>query len=521
MQTSIRSPRWYLSGWAVTAAAFVLPLVGLILLWMRPRPRVWLKLVATLGIAVIGVLHLVLFCGLRIELDGSGMRPIFSWKTAAADADRLEQHRAAQPAAQPAASPAPAAPAASPVDQPGSAAPLAGAPPAVAFAPSGSTYWTDFRGPARDGRYDEQPVLATWPAAGLTPLWKQPIGGGYASFAVAEGRAFTIEQRRASEAVVAYDLRTGRELWTSSWPGFFRETMGGDGPRATPTWHAGRVYALGAEGELRCLEAATGALVWRTNILAEHKAPNVTWAMSASPLAVDGKIIVQPGGAGASVVAYDAGSGKPVWQSQHDRQAYTSPMAVTISGERQLLVVSGVRVMGMTIADGRVLWEFPWTTQFDANVAQPVVLDGDRVFVSAGYDHGAVMLAVTRDGATWHARELWQNKAMKNRFASSVVYGDSIFGFDEGILACVDAKTGERRWKGGRYGYGQLLLAGGNLIILAEDGGLALVRATPDRFDEISHSAAIEGKTWNVPSMSDGILLVRNAREMAAFRVAR
>ena len=184
-------------------------------------------------------------------------------------------------------------------------------------------YWPDFRGPHRDGRYDDGPVLTDWPEDGLRQLWKHPIGLGYASFVVADGRAFTIEQRRDYEVVSAYEVESGRELWTVSWPGEFVETMGGDGPRATPTYHEGRVYALGALGELRCLDAVTGQMVWRRNILSDANASNLSWGMAGSPLIVDDKVIVLPGGRGGrSVAAYDKRTGEPVWTALDDRQAY-------------------------------------------------------------------------------------------------------------------------------------------------------------------------------------------------------
>ena len=194
--------------------------------------------------------------------------------------------------------------------------------------------WPDFRGPARDGRSAEV-IRTDWPAGGLPLLWKQPIGLGYSSFVVAGRRAFTIEQRRREEVVAAYNVETGRELWTNVWEGEFVESMGGDGPRATPTYHDGRVYALGALGELRSLDAATGKVIWRRNILEDNRASNLEWGMSAAPLVVDDKLILLPGGSGGrSVVAYDRGTGEPIWRALDDRQAYCSPMLVTLAGVR-------------------------------------------------------------------------------------------------------------------------------------------------------------------------------------------
>jgi outer membrane protein assembly factor BamB len=490
-------------------------------------------LVLLLMAAAVGVLYVF---GVRLALDGSGTRPRFV--STSPDYDALEADRARQRERIP-----------PPVKESGSdpdSAPKSGSDPGdeptqgidtarnQGLTPIGGTpiSWPDFRGPNRDGRYTDA-IRTEWPTEGLPRLWKQPVGLGYASFVVAGRRAFTIEQRRQQEIVSAFDVESGRELWTHGWDGGFVETMGGDGPRATPTYHEGRIYALGALGELRCLDAATGALVWRHNILTENGARNLDWGMSASPLIVDDNVIVLPGGpAGKSVVAYDKRSGAVVWHALDDQQAYTSPMLVTLAGTRQILAVSASRVMGLTAGEGRLLWEYPWVTNMGINVAQPVILGADRIFLSAGYDHGAAVIELTREGPPSLAqstassgvtgitpRLVWENRRMKNKFTTSVLHGAYLYGLDESILACIDAATGDLKWKGGRYGYGQVLLAGDHLIVLTEDGELVLVRATPDRHEEIARFQAIEGKTWNHPIITSGRLLVRNVREMAAFDI--
>jgi outer membrane protein assembly factor BamB len=195
-------------------------------------------------------------------------------------------------------------------------------------------------------------------------------------------------------------------------------------------------------------------------------------------------------------------------------------MLVTLAGRRQILVVSASRAMGVAVEDGSLLWDQPWVTNQGINVAQPIVLGSDRVFLSAGYGHGAAALEVTADASGFRAAPLWSSTRMKNKFTSSVLHEGHIYGLDEAILACVDASTGDLKWKGGRYGYGQILLASGHLVVLTERGELALVRATPERHEEIATFPAIEGKTWNHPAIGDGVLLVRNANEMAAFRIA-
>jgi outer membrane protein assembly factor BamB len=479
---------------------------------------------ALIALLVVGGL-LYQFFGLRFVMDGSGTPYPRFVETNDLQAERIERHRQAQRAtvetthpavtesAAAAATDVPAAPAAAASSEAGAAS-ASGQPP----------YWTDFRGPKRDGEYRELPLLADWPQAGLTPLWKQPVGGGYASFVVARGRAFTIEQRGAQEVVAAYDVPTGRELWANAWSAEFRESMGGDGPRATPTWSDGRVFALGATGELRALDDSNGTVVWRTNILDDSNASNLDWGMAAAPLVVDDTVIVLPGGAnGRSIVAYDRATGKRAWSALGDKQAYCSPMLVTLNGVRQLLVVSATRIMGVVPGGGKVLWEYPFATFNGINAAQPLVVGNNRVFVSASYGAGAAMIEVSGGNDRFTVREVWRNNRMKNRFSGSVLRDGVIYGLDEGILAAIDAETGELKWKGGRYGYGQVVLAGDNLIVLTEDGDLALVRAIPDRHQEIVRFPVLEGKTWNVPALAEGYLLVRNLAEMAAFdlRVAK
>ena len=295
--------------------------------------------------------------------------------------------------------------------------------------------------------------------------------------------------------------------------------MGGDGPRATPTWHDGRLYVLGATGEFRALDAATGRTLWRTDILADAGAGNIDHGTSASPLVVDNTVVVLPGGGnGQSVVAYDRQSGKRVWSALDDRASYSSPMLVTLAGVRQILTFTATRLVGLSPENGTLLWEFPWTT--GTNASQPLITAPDRVFISTEYGAAMLQLAAGADGQLT-ARELWRTNRMNNKFTSPVLHDGFIYGLDESILACIDASNGELKWKGGRYGYGQVMLASGHLIVLTEQGELALVRADPKAHQEITRFPAIEGKTWNHPAMSDGILLIRNIEEMAAFNLRK
>lgn len=475
------------------------------------------KLARLVGFLLVGLIvaGAVLFAfGLRIVRYGGGGIGFEFKQSTEEQVARIEAHRAAQRAQAPLPAPAPAPAQPDPEAAAPAASPAAEKPSAPAV--TTSAYWTNFRGPVGDGHYRQQPVRTDWGGA-LTPLWKQPVGGGFSSFVIAEGRAFTIEQRGSRELAAAYDLATGRELWTSAWDAFFRSSMGGDGPRATPAWHDGRVYALGASGEFRALDAATGRTLWRTNILADADAGSPEFGIAASPLVVDNTIVVLAGGAnGKSVVAYDRQSGKPVWSALDDRPAYSSPILGTLAGVRQILTFTATRLVALSPLDGKLLWEFPW--KMGNQASQPLIAGADRVFLSTvpGIDATMLEVAVGADGQLT-ARELWRTNRMNNNFSSSVVHEGFIYGLDGSILSCVEASTGELKWKGGRYGSGQVILASGHLIVVTEEGELALVRADPSAHQEITRFPAIEGTTWNHPAMSDGILVIRNVEEMAAF----
>ena len=467
------------------------------------------------GLAVLfGVLYQ--FFGLRMVMMGGGRPTLQFVMNPEEQAELIAQHRATQRESfevEPSA-----AATTTPMLVEASSTPEQVSTDQTAVIATTPSSWTDFRGPLRNGEYNELPILTDWPAKGLQPIWKQPIGGGYASFTISHGRAFTIEQRGREEVVAAYDVATGQELWTNTWPAFFAETLGGNGPRATPTLFDGLVYALGAEGELRCLDEETGQVRWRTNILEDAGANNVLWGMSASPLIVDETVIVLPGGSnGRSVVAYNRHDGATVWTALDDRAAYASPMLVTLGGVRQLLVFTAERLAGLTPNDGTLLWDYPWGTYNDIVVAQPLLLGNGRVFISSSYGTGAAVVEISASGDTLGAREVWRSNRMKNKFTSSVLYDGFIYGLDEAILACIDPATGELQWKGGRYGYGQVMLASGHLIVLTEDGDLALVRATPGGHDELARFPVLDSKTWNHPAMDGGYLLVRSLGEMAAF----
>ena len=192
-------------------------------------------------------------------------------------------------------------------------------------------------------------------------------------------------------------------------------------------------------------------------------------------------------------------------------------MLVELGGRRQIVVVSSSRVVGLAPENGALLWSYPWDTSSGINVSQPIIVDQNRFFISSGYGKGAALVELKRNGNNFTASTVWDNTNMKNQFNSSVLHNGYVYGLDEGILTCLDVNTVERKWKDGRYGYGQVILAGGHLIVSSDKGEVALVKASPDGYSEIARFAALQGQTWNYPAIDGGRLLVRNSNEMAAY----
>jgi outer membrane protein assembly factor BamB len=478
------------------------------LLFLARGPR-WLRV----GVVILAWAGgaAFLWAGVReVHLSGD-MVPVFTFRWEKTHDDLLEEHRKRQAAA---AEPTPDAPA-----------------PFLDFA--------GYFGNNRDGVVTDVALRGDWAAEPPQKRWRQPVGGGYAGFAVHGTRAVTIEQRRDREAVVCYDVNSGKELWAQSYAADFKEPLGGPGPRATPAFFmladekgkavGNHVVSLGAQGKLMSFDLDTGQPDWPAgvDVLKDKQHDNLHWGMAASPLIFRNgpttEVIVAPGantGAtkGRAAVVYDARDGKELRAFGNHRGSYSSPVIRKLCGIDQLLVFDGDGLTSYDPRAGRELWHHPWVSlpgEF-INVAQPLVLDGDRVFISSGYDAGCAMLRVRKDDKP---EVLWQNKLMRCKFTSPVCRANHLYGLDEGILVCLDAKTGERLWKGGRYGHGQILSVEGLILVLSESGDLVLVEATPGGHRELGKFSALDGKTWNPPALSQGFALVRNHNEMACYQL--
>jgi outer membrane protein assembly factor BamB len=395
-------------------------------------------------------------------------------------------------------------------------------PPPTKTVAQAAAPWPGFRGPERDGIVRGIRIVTDWSRSPPVELWRRPVGPGWSSFAVGGDFFYTQEQRGDEEVVTCYSVTTGRPVWRHCDAARFWESNAGAGPRATPMLSDGHVYTLGATGIVNALDAADGAVVWSRNAASDTgvKVPN--WGFAGSPLVVDDLVIVAAAG---RLVAYDRTTGDRRWVGPAGDGGYSSPHLVRLGGVKQVLLLHGAGVMSVAPDTGTQLWEHAW--RGDGIVQPALTTDGDVLLgsgsgIGAGAGTGVRRLAVAQGAGGWTAVERWTSAGLKPYFNDFVVHAGHAFGFDGSALACIDLADGKRRWKGGRYGHGQLILLADQdlLLVLSEKGEPALVAATPDEWRELARFPAIAGKTWNHPVLVGDALLARNGEEMVALRLS-
>jgi outer membrane protein assembly factor BamB len=465
------------------------------------------------------VATILLACGVWLFVRQDGIdgdhTASFGWRWTASPEERLLAQTADQPVGAPTAAPsvAPAQPAASPSATPATAVAKEATPAAPAKA---QPEWPGFRGPRRDGIVRGVRIKTDWSGSPPAQVWRRSVGPGWSSFAVAGDLMYTQEQRGEEEVVACYKASTGEPVWLHRDKARFFESNAGAGPRGTPTLSNSRVYTFGATGILNVLDAANGSVIWTRNPASETNTKTPFWGFSSSPLVIDDTVIVAASG---KLVAYDAANGKQRWLGPSAGGSYSSPQLVTIGGVQQVLLTSDSGLVSVNPADGKQIWNHQWACNF---MVQPALTaDGDVLITSQ--ENGTRSIGVKRDSNGWTVQEKWTSNGLKPYFNDFVVHKGYAYGFDGRILACIDLKDGQRKWKGGRYGNGQLVLLPDQdlLLVVSEEGELALVGATPDQFTELAKVTGIQGKTWNHPALVGDLLLVRNAEEMAAFRLSR
>jgi len=397
--------------------------------------------------------------------------------------------------------------------------------------------WPQFLGPNRDGISPETGLNLDWKARPPRVVWKVALGdGGFSSVAVVGERLWTMSTRGERDWVLCLDVRTGRQLWAyDAAPRYLDLEKQGCGPRATPTYQQGRLYCLFPKGELLCLNAADGKLIWQVNVFqasgatTPHNNNFCRWGLSQSPLIEGDLVITQPGGdQNNSVVAWDKDSGKLVWGAGNEPPGYASPIAITVAGRRQLVCPTAQSILGVDPLTGQVLWRYPFGNRHHATGASPL-WTGDRLLVSSAYAIGTASLQILRNGDQWEVREQWKTIKLQNHFATSVMMDGHLYGCHGDLssiqVRCLDLNTGEMKWTERQpFGRGRCTLLGvaGRLISLSEQGSLQLLHAQPDGL--VVHAELpdlLNSIVWSAPALADGRLYLRDQRQMLCLDLRR
>ncbi len=474
-----------------------------------PGPLGW-RLVP-LGVFVLGTA--AFFAVFRIAGFDGDLWPRLDWRFASDPHYRL----ALEPAAPRKDTPEPVDPAAQGDDDPHAEEPR----------------FPGFLGADRSGRIATPPGSVDWATRPPRLVWKRPVGAGWSGFAAGGGRIYTMEQRGDVELTACYRLDDATPEWSHARDGGFASIIAGSGPRSTPTLAGRLVISVGAGGDVLCAEAATGRVLWERNVLTDTGTQAPYYGYSASAWVTEDRVILPGGspdrdarGATHNLICYRLDTGQPLWTSQGDGGSYSSPVAWTMDGVEQLVVVNESSASGHAPDDGRRLWQVDWpgTNGGAANVSQPIRLDATTLFLSKGYGTGCAAFRIAWSGDTWSTEPLYAANTMKTKFTSAVQVTDTIYGLDEGILMAIDPATGRRLWKAGRYGHGQVLALHPEvgppvLLIQAERGEVVLVACDPQQHTELARLPALEGTTWNTPAVVGRWLLVRNAQEAHCYEL--
>lgn len=379
--------------------------------------------------------------------------------------------------------------------------------------------WAQWRGPTRDGVSQETGIAREWPKAGPPVVWRQPLGIAYSAVSVVGTRLYTMMATDTEEYAVCLDVADASEVWRAkTGPRFDNDR--GSGPRSTPTLPGDKVYLLSASGVLHALRADNGDNVWSRDFVAEFGSNTPGWGFSGSPLVEGDLVMVESGGNdGNALAAFDKESGEIAWTADSGDAAYSSPVAVTYGGRRQVLFLTPRSLVSVAPADGTVLWNYEWPEGI--NIATPLLVPDDLVFVSASYDKGSAVVRMTGEGDGVDVEHVWANRDMRNHFNSSVLYGDYLYGFDNANLKCMEAATGDEMWSHPRkLGKGSLIRVGDRLIVLGEEGTLVLAEATPREYNQLAKVEMLHGRCWTPPTLAHGKLYLRNQEELVCLDVS-
>jgi outer membrane protein assembly factor BamB len=407
----------------------------------------------------------------------------------------------------------------------------------VAFASAAlASDWPFIRGPLGDGSSPEK-ISKRWPDSGPKAIWRVPSERGFSSFAVSGGQAFTIEQRDvegvSQEVVVARHADTGKEVWLKALGAAkfdgggdagTGDNKGGDGPRSSPTVDGGRVYVTTGKLALVCLAAQSGEELWRHDLLKEFAGRNIQWQNAASPLVEGDLVLVAGGGAGESLLAFNKTDGRVAWKAFDETMTHATPTAATIHGQRQVIFFVKSGLLAVEPSSGRELWRYAFPFRI-STAASPVVA-GDIVYCSAGYGVGAGAVKLVRADGKFTATEIYRlagDKPLANHWSTPVLHNGHLYGmfqfkeYGSGPVKCVEVATGKVKWEKSGFGPGHVVLVDGHVLALGDAGQLVLIKATPDKYEEVARAQVLSGKCWTTPVVAGGRVYARSTKEAVSL----
>lgn len=390
--------------------------------------------------------------------------------------------------------------------------------------------WNQWGGPDRNFRLESARLPTEWPPSGPERIWHRPLGEGYSAIVVDEQTLYTMYREGNDEIVVALDAGSGQTRWQHSYHapilddgnfGFWLDSAG-PGPYATPLVEGNRVFAVGVNGEFHALDKTTGEVVWFHNLVEEYDLAGYS-GFASSPIAYGANVILPVGGRGQGVMAFDRQSGEVAWKNQDFALAPASPILVDVDGQEQLVIFSAQQVAGLDPRNGDLLWSHPHPTEYGLNISTPVWGEGNLLFTSSAYNGGSRVIRLTRAGDETTAEELWFNNRMRIHFGNALQIGDLVLGssgdFGPAFFTAFDIHTGEEVWRERTFGRSHMVYAGGPLVIVDEDGEVALATVTREGLEVHARAAALTENAWTPPTLVGSRLYVRDRKNILALEL--
>lgn len=388
--------------------------------------------------------------------------------------------------------------------------------------------WNQFLGPHRNGISAEKNLIAAWPASGPPIVWRTPLGVSMSTVVVSNAQAFTLYQDESDLYAVALDATNGKEIWRTRFASAYENAMG-NGPRATPTVANGNLYVFTGEGILAAFDVKDGKELWKVNVPSSLKGQASEYGMSCSPLVLGTSVITHTGNPDAAVAAFDAKTGKILWKSATGKAGYSSPVLITLAGKEQIVSLTADGAFGLQATDGKVLWKFPFPTEYDCNTACPVKTGDSEVLISAGENHGSALLQITASGQNFSVEEAWssfgKDSQLRAEWQTPVIHDGHLYGLDNSgsagpitNLVCIRLKDHKTVWQKARFGKSNLILADGKLFLTTMNGEVVIVEASPAAFKELGRAEVME-TTRQAPTLSNGFLFVRDDKEVICIDV--